>query len=285
MLERRDFELLSIVGFDSLHRRHALSNFLYTQTSSSLRSGQHTKSRVISRYKLFTPRRLSCGVHHRAGHTTSGRYTVTSKGRTLNYKYIRYNKYPVLSNYLIYGLWYTRVTRSSKLMATFVDITGRIYNLPVTQNYRPFSFNLVNIKYALLYNTYNVTVAGLLYTEQLLLLKQNIQFCCVAVTTCSRIIIARACGSYCTYIASNNDLVLNRIKVTLPSGKYKMICSDVPVTLGVVLGHMAPIVDTRGGFWRKFGVKPQVRGVVKNPVDHPHGGRSRAVHKPRSPWG
>jgi ribosomal protein L2 len=28
-----------------------------------------------------------------------------------------------------------------------------------------------------------------------------------------------------------------------------------------------------------------VRGVVKNPVDHPHGGRTRTILWPRTPWG
>jgi len=31
--------------------------------------------------------------------------------------------------------------------------------------------------------------------------------------------------------------------------------------------------------------RPGVRGTVKNPNDHPHGGRTRAVKWPRTPWG
>ena len=33
------------------------------------------------------------------------------------------------------------------------------------------------------------------------------------------------------------------------------------------------------------GVKPRSRGVSKNPVDHPHGGRTKAIRYPRTPWG
>lgn len=34
-----------------------------------------------------------------------------------------------------------------------------------------------------------------------------------------------------------------------------------------------------------FGFRPTVRGVAKNPVDHPHGGRTNSIKSPRTPWG
>lgn len=34
-----------------------------------------------------------------------------------------------------------------------------------------------------------------------------------------------------------------------------------------------------------LGRAPQVRGTVMNPNDHPHGGRTRAIKYPRTPWG
>lgn len=45
------------------------------------------------------------------------------------------------------------------------------------------------------------------------------------------------------------------------------------------------------GFWKKagtyntIGVKPRVRGVAKNPVDHPHGGRAKSIRFQQTPWG
>jgi large subunit ribosomal protein L2 len=44
-------------------------------------------------------------------------------------------------------------------------------------------------------------------------------------------------------------------------------------------------MNTKSGFWRQKGFKPKVRGVAKNPVDHPHGGRTKAIRYPRTPWG
>lgn len=43
--------------------------------------------------------------------------------------------------------------------------------------------------------------------------------------------------------------------------------------------------NLKSGYWRSFGVKPVVRGVAMNAVDHPHGGRTKSVKYPRTPWG
>jgi len=34
-----------------------------------------------------------------------------------------------------------------------------------------------------------------------------------------------------------------------------------------------------------MGFRPVVRGIAKNPVDHPHGGRSNKGQHPTTPWG
>ena len=43
--------------------------------------------------------------------------------------------------------------------------------------------------------------------------------------------------------------------------------------------------NTKSGYWRALGIKSTVRGVAKNPVDHPHGGRTKSIKYPRTPWG
>ena len=41
--------------------------------------------------------------------------------------------------------------------------------------------------------------------------------------------------------------------------------------------------NTKAGFYKSFGVKVKVRGVAMNPIDHPHGGRTKAIKNPRTP--
>jgi large subunit ribosomal protein L2 len=39
----------------------------------------------------------------------------------------------------------------------------------------------------------------------------------------------------------------------------------------------------KAGFYKNLGKKSIVRGVAMNPVDHPHGGRTKAIRYPRTP--
>lgn len=41
----------------------------------------------------------------------------------------------------------------------------------------------------------------------------------------------------------------------------------------------------KAGTWSLRGRRPKVRGVAKNPVDHPHGGRTKSIRFQRTPWG
>jgi len=41
----------------------------------------------------------------------------------------------------------------------------------------------------------------------------------------------------------------------------------------------------KAGYAVSQGKKPTVRGVAMNPIDHPHGGRTKAIKYPRTPWG
>ena len=48
------------------------------------------------------------------------------------------------------------------------------------------------------------------------------------------------------------------------------------------------LVIGKAGRSRQMGIRPTVRGMAMNPVDHPHGGgegRSKSGSHPQSPWG
>ena len=76
----------------------------------------------------------------------------------------------------------------------------------------------------------------------------------------------------------------------LPSGEMRLVLVTCRATLGQVgnLDHENITIGKAGrNRWR--GIRPTVRGVVMNPVDHPHGGgegRSPIGRKaPMTPWG
>merc|ERR1711963_599291 len=88
--------------------------------------------------------------------------------------------------------------------------------------------------------------------------------------------IAKASGGYCTFVAHNTDTGKTRVK--LPSGIKKLYSSRNRAMLGLVAGggRIDKPMLKAGRAYHKFRVKrncwPKVRGVAKNPVEHPHGG-------------
>jgi large subunit ribosomal protein L2 len=98
--------------------------------------------------------------------------------------------------------------------------------------------------------------------------------------------MARAAGTYAQLIAKEGNFVT----LKLPSNEVRLVNKKCYATLGQV-GNVDSINITLGkaGRSRWLGKKPKVRGVVKNPIDHPHGGgegRSPIGRaKPVTPWG
>jgi large subunit ribosomal protein L2 len=72
--------------------------------------------------------------------------------------------------------------------------------------------------------------------------------------------------------------------VKLPSGMKKVFSMYSLGSLGpLALPENKKFTNTKAGFYRNQGVKAQVRGVAMNPVDHPHGGRTKAIKYQRTP--
>jgi large subunit ribosomal protein L2 len=97
--------------------------------------------------------------------------------------------------------------------------------------------------------------------------------------------IARSAGAYSQIVARDGAYVTLRLR----SGEMRKIPTECRATIGEVgnAEHMLRQLGKAGATrWR--GVRPTVRGVVMNPVDHPHGGgegKSSGGRHPVSPWG
>ncbi len=76
------------------------------------------------------------------------------------------------------------------------------------------------------------------------------------------------------------------VQIKLKSKEQRLINSFCFVVLGVVSNSNNHLVSLRkAGQSRWLGVHPHVRGRAKNPVDHPHGGRTNGGISPRTPNG
>lgn len=82
------------------------------------------------------------------------------------------------------------------------------------------------------------------------------------------------------------DKESHTILIQLPSKIKKIFSYYSFAALGnIALPENKKYLNSKAGYWRSFGLKPVVRGVAMNPVDHPHGGRTKSVKYPRTPWG
>jgi large subunit ribosomal protein L2 len=82
------------------------------------------------------------------------------------------------------------------------------------------------------------------------------------------------------------DKESHTVLVQLPSKIKKIFSYYSFASLSPIsLAENKKYANTKSGYWRAFGVKPTVRGVAMNAVDHPHGGRTKTIKHPLTPWG
>ena len=97
--------------------------------------------------------------------------------------------------------------------------------------------------------------------------------------------LVRSAGAYAQIMA--HDSGYTTLKLT--SGEIRMVSDQCMATIGQI-GNKTyeQIVSGKAGRSRWLGRRPSVRGVVMNPVDHPHGGgegKSSGGRHPVTPWG
>ena len=97
--------------------------------------------------------------------------------------------------------------------------------------------------------------------------------------------MGRSAGAAIQLMAKEGKYAILR----MPSGEMRMVLATCRATIGPV-GNIdqANVNIGKAGRSRWLGVRPANRGVVMNPVDHPHGGgegRSPVGRNPVTPWG
>ncbi len=97
--------------------------------------------------------------------------------------------------------------------------------------------------------------------------------------------MSRSAGSFCQVVAKEGK----KVTLKMPSGEVRTVPAVCYATIGQVSN-----VDHKNVIWGKAGasrwrgIRPNVRGVAMNPVDHPMGGgegRSSGGRHPCTPWG
>ena len=97
--------------------------------------------------------------------------------------------------------------------------------------------------------------------------------------------MARSAGSFAQLLSKDGD----HAQLRMPSGEVRR----VPVVCMATVGQVGNVENEnvslgKAGRTRWKGVRPHVRGVAMNPVDHPHGGgegKTSGGRHPVTPWG
>jgi large subunit ribosomal protein L2 len=104
--------------------------------------------------------------------------------------------------------------------------------------------------------------------------------------------LVRSAGNSAQLMGRDNGYA----QVRLPSGEVRLINENCTASLGVIGNEQHQNVKIgKAGRSRHKGIRPSVRGVVMNAVDHPHGGGDGGRHgigggknhgaAPKTPWG
>ena len=94
--------------------------------------------------------------------------------------------------------------------------------------------------------------------------------------------VCRSAGMSAQVVAKEGDYVTLR----MPSTEMRLVHGNCLATIGEVGNAEHELLSLgKAGAARWRGRRPRVRGEVMNPVDHPHGGRTRGGRNVVSPWG
>ena len=226
------------------------------------------------RYKQLTWRKYSKG-----GRGASGRIILWTKGSLRRRLVLPKINYSFRYTWLSFVSTFYLIPFQNKLLALCFFSTGSVVYLQATTKFKLFSFiTFPNMLRRVRSNPITPTLYLLMYVK--LLSRVSL----LELYPGSGIQYVRSSGTFARFIKI--DWNKHTAVLEMPSGVRKAFSLYSLVTLGAVSLKIKRLVsNTKSGFWRSYGRKSKVRGVAMNPVDHPHGGRTKAIKYPRTPWG
>jgi Ribosomal Proteins L2, C-terminal domain len=256
---------------------------MFLQTSRKAMPGErrHTKHVFKLNLKVKHPR-LKVGYKHTAGRGLYGNKTVLSKAHR-KYSSTFLQMHPisqgVFSLSMVTG-WFPW-TKNCKVAMILKTALGLWFITPVQSNAKPLSF----LQSVISDDENSRTLRPYAHWwRKLSSMASYSRISNFALMPGFLPKYARAAGT--TALVLIPKLSADMALVSLPSGQLCLLIN----TMYVNKGGLPPVdwkffINTKAGYWRNLGNATTVRGTVKNPNDHPHGGRTRAIKYPRTPWG
>ena len=208
--------------------------------------------------------------------------TIRQRNIKVNYKF-RYRNISFLATVIMLPF-------SHKMFSLFFLSSGSATYIPTTTNHKlflltrlytfNFKVNKYKHKFSLFFKKAFINQGFFL----LLHLPRHKPLSLLEILPGKGIQYVRSPGTFAKMTRINKKL--NTSLITLPSGVKKIFSTFSISSPGSnTLSDSKLWLNNKAGYYSKYGKKPIVRGVAKNPVDHPHGGRTKTIHHPRTPWG
>jgi len=242
------------------------------KTTNGLRNQKIIKKNILSKYNNILKKLLKY-IPSKGGRNKSGKITVWHKGGASNKK-----KISILKNNNVYhkALIISTLLDSKRNSLTSLNFNiekKKFFKTIYLKNILPGYFNICNNKlnnYQLGYRTY---LSKLPIGTVISLLNQKKQ---------NKITYIKSSGTFGQIIDKKNE----KITLRLPSGKLKNFSNFTYGSIGAIGFKEYKLISLgKAGKNRHKNIRPTVRGVAMNPVDHPHGGRSNKGMQSVTPWG
>lgn len=235
---------------------------------------------MFSKFKIN--RNIKKYLKSKGGRNNTGRITVNGKGGRQKhmYRFLDWNR--SFEEGLITNFEYDP-NRSSFIAKVFFkssnNVQGAFRYILVPKGLKIFD-KLISLKYKnkdlLLKNGYYSILFNFEFGDFIHSVEDNPQ---------QGAIFARSAGTFCQ-VLQNSSADFQRLR--LPSGEHRLVSSKASATLGIVSNerHKFEVIG-KAGKSRWLNRRPKVRGVAKNPVDHPHGGgqgKTKGGRPSVTPW-
>ena len=235
-------------------------------------------------------KKLMIKLKYNSGRNNTGRVVINTKKSQIKNNTKPVVNYSFRSLYLGLIAGFLIIPKSNKLISLLMLSSGIVNFVPSSTNHELFvltRFKSLTPKIYQFSNQQKILSPLLNFQKSfftLALLPKNKPICLIESIPNSGIIYTRSTGSS-SYIIKMNSLTSTAL-VKLSSGVKKVFSTHSLASLGKIsLPEKKNLFINKAGHLKSFGKKSKVRGVAKNPVDHPHGGRTKAIKYQRTPWG
>jgi len=222
---------------------------------------------------------LSIGVNSHSGKNNIGFTTVRQKNKGNKKLFYNVDYYRNFTNKIALCINLKKVSYINCFLALIKYSNGIFSYILCSHGFKPGNYVYTTIrppKFSLNYNS-NCSVL-------LKYLNYNTIFFNIELQPSNGGKYSRSAGTFCKLISTN--LQKNYSKIILPTGKIKIISIYCLVSLGRASNiFYKNQFFSKAGYNRNLGIRPSVRGVAMNPIDHPHGGRTKSNSPEVTPWG